>query len=187
MSTANDALDSVYAAVVDRGGHPSTFGGGPIRDDAWNRSNFPYASALAEATGLDFVKLAAVEHGDGTYGVDQVLARLGGDEATAARRIQATHKFGDAWDDAGAERARAALDGDLLDALVRSFVFRSNADAPWSLTPESYPLSAKLAELSGLSFEKLATLETKGGTDALRVALRRLPDLPNREACLALL
>jgi len=194
MSAAQASLSSAYQAVLADGGHPSTYAGGPIQDDAWNRSNFPYAAAVATATGLDFVQLAAVDYTNGSYGVDAIVRAIGADDpgAAEARRVEAVHKLGDPGDDARAAVTLAALvaagaDADgLLDAFVEAFVLRSNTGPPWAPTPAAYPLSAQVAALTGLSFEKLATIESKGGTDGLRLTVRRFPDLAAREGCLAL-
>lgn len=194
MSAAKVALSAAYQSAVSDGGHPSTHVGGPIRDDEWNRSNFPYAAAIADATGLDFVQLAVVDYANGSYGVDAVVSALTHDDSGAAeaRRLAGIHKLGDSSDEDRAAAALASLAGGgadadaILDAFVQAFVFRSNTDPPWAPSPESYPLSAQIAALSGLSFEKLATIESKGGTDGLELTVRRFPELAAREGCLAL-
>jgi hypothetical protein len=194
MTAAAAALDELLvAATTGSTGPPSTATHGPIVDDAWNRGHFVFSHRVAQATGLDFVKLASLELLRGNHGIDQVLARIPGHaEAQRLRRIRNLHSSLHAAEaretieslrdpalDPAAQRER------WLDAVVESFELRTQSDSV--ATRGGYPQAAACADATGLSFEKLGRIQVLGGTDGLRTAVGLIPDLPERERCLAAL
>lgn len=175
-------LDESFAQVVEARGTPRTHAHGEIVDDAVNRERFPYAAALAGATGLDFVKLAAVELELGNHGLSDVIDAL--PDGDPARRLQSVHRLGSSLHAAGSEAFLAGLDGPdaCLDALVESWSLRT-AGLPYDgFTEADYPDAAHAAEATGLDFAKLAIIEHKGGRSALRRALERIPGIPPVDA-----
>lgn len=198
MPDAAATLKSAYDAIVASSGHPRTASNGDVVDDAWNREHFPYASALAAATGLDFVQLACVEFQTGLHGVSKVLAAL--DPSSPAGReglrLQAVHRLASNLHAADAATTLEALrDPSLspaaqrerwLDAFVEAFSLRAAGDPSVGYPPSAWPRCARIAELTGLSYEKLAAIEYKGGRKGLRVTVERIPDLPSRAEALAI-
>ncbi len=193
--SAAEMLQATFDDLVARHGPPVTHARGPVVDDAWNREHFTYVAAIADATGLDFVQLAMVELQTGNYGVSKILAGLAPERRAEAERIQAVHRLASGLHEAeAAAYLRTLADDSLsetaqreryLDAFVASWSLRT-ASMPSNGFPDgAYPASAKASAATGLDYQKLATIEYKGGRSGLKRTLERIPDLPNRGSAIS--
>jgi len=184
-------LDAAFRKVMEERGTPSTHARGEIVDDEWNREHFAYASALAQASGLDFVQIAAVEMEQGNYGVSKIIDALPTGEAPGdeARRLRSVHRLGSGLYEAESESFLASLadpelteraqQGRYLDAFVEAWALRTTTMPDNGFPQGAYPLASKAAGATGLDYEKLATIEYKGGTIGLKRTLERIPGLPD--------
>jgi len=198
MSNAAQLLDDTYDQQVAAKGPGKTAAKGEIVDDDWNRRHFSYAAAVCEASGLDFVKLATIQAGGGTKGVDRIVAAMPADGpgAEAHRladliQIASTVRPGDVTKTVEKYRDGAlsaeAQQAAFLDLYVEGWILRTSPRKPRKVTAAGYPQAHQVHELTGLDFEKLALVQLKGGKRGLRALVQTLPDLPQREACEAAL
>jgi hypothetical protein len=184
-------LDAAFRKVVEERGTPSTHSHGEIVDDEWNREHFVYASTLARATGLDFVQIAAVEMEQGNYGVSKIIEALptGEPPGDEARRLRSIHRLGSGLYEvesksflaslADPELTEQAQRGRYLDAFVEAWALRTTAMPDHGFPQGAYPLASRAAVATGLAYEKLATIEYKGGKIGLKRTLERIPGLPD--------
>ena len=198
---ADDAaafLRTTFDRLIAESGPAKPAVGDPIADTQADRLRHGLAARLATITGLDFLKLATLEHYQGGHGLAQLVERLPDDEAgRAARQALA------AWRATLATRSEAArhlvevlrdpgLDPERQrEAWLEGFLegWETRVPRPPSAPPDRARMkaSAACADHTGLPFEKLALIESKGGRRGLRHTLASIPDLPGLEACLAAL
>lgn len=195
--TGSEYLDALYQDMLELNGPATTYAHGEIVDDENNRLLFPYSDAMANVTGLDFVQLATIQFYQGLYGVDQVVDHLeptnpGLEQAeyyqslrtlTTSLYYEEAAIFLESLEDATLSTAEAQN-----EIYVTVFLEAWNLMVPGdpiALNEAYYPQAAECAELTGLDFEVLATVQQKGGTNGLQIMIDLFPELENREECLA--
>ncbi len=200
-SVANDALSTLrhmYEGLVAKSGPATLPTGEALSDSEAARLRYGLAARVAEITELDFLELATAQCYRGGNGIAQVVECLPNDErGRAARRAVAAWEATLLSNEGAAQRLVDSLrDPELepdrqrevcLDGFLEGWRIRVPRRAERPLERSRMPRSAACAEHTGLSFEKLALIERKGGRLALLHVLRSIPDLPGLNSCLALL
>ncbi len=191
------ALDETYERIVEkRGGPVKTAFKGPIVDDEWNRNHFYYPSKLSEITGLDFVKLASVKIVNGSNGLHRIVEKTpDAGETAEAHRLMRLHDLAGARTQRKARPLLESLEDDSLDeaaqraawldAYVKGWELRTDSSRPLAMEPASFPEAAKVAQRTGMEFDKLAFVQYKGGRRGLESLVKTFPELDDREEVLA--
>lgn len=197
MSAAQALLEQTWTEGVAKHGVPK-LGRDELSDTPTFRAHFTLANALSQATDLDFVKLAGAQRFEGMRGLEKIVVALPAGPArdqasTLIDRVRAvsgqapklTWLYGELRDPAlsGVDQLHAFVDG-LLDALTL-LEGKGELSMPRVLT--RYQGAITCAELTGIDRDKLVLLAHSSNARHFKQFLELMPDLPQRDACLAAL
>jgi len=199
VEDGNKIIAELAQEYVDKSGPAQTFSYGAILDDKNNREMFRVPSLLAEATGLDFVSLATIQHIGGDLGLystalnlpDSLEGKAGALKILERRQLKNFERgyyenyFGVfSGEDVSARSAKMAEE--VWEAFRAEYGDLSTSD-PETLA-KKYAEVSEVSDLIGLDIVPLAGIRVMGGLSGFFYFLTLLPEeLPGREEAIKII
>lgn len=193
IDVGNNIISEAADVLIEREGPAETFTYGKITDDEKNRDMFRVPALICEATGLDFVPLATIDHLGGELSLYSTATTLpedlpGRDEAiNILSRRQLRHFERSYYDN---YFSRYGVDDPLaLSSIMAGEVWKAfkaeYGDLPYSdadVLANKYPVAREVAESTGIEILPISGIMVKGGLSGLSYFLTLLPEqLPGIE------
>ncbi len=187
IDVGNNIISEAADVLIESKGPAETFTYGEIVDDEKNRDMFKVPALISEATGLDFVPLATIDHLGGELSLYSIAMTLpedlpGRDEAIEIlSRRQLRHFERSYYDN---YFSKHEMDDILaLSSIMAKEVWEAfkaeYGDLPYSdadVLADKYPVAREVAESTGIEILPIAGIMVKGGLSGLSYFLTLLPE-----------